>query len=60
MIPRDYDILTTQEKRQITAFASEYLAEELAKQNCARKRRKQIMLAQRQEENNHEGEQECC
>lgn len=58
MIPRDYDTLTTQEKRSIMPFASEYLTEELAKQEYAKKRRKQIALAQRQEENNYIEEQE--
>lgn len=58
MIPRDYDKLTTQEKRSIMPFASEYLAEELAKQEYAHKRRKQIMLAQRQIENDYEPENE--
>jgi len=58
MIPRDYDQLTVQEKRSIMPFASEYLAEELAKQEHAKKRRKQIMLAIAQEENNYiEGEE---
>lgn len=51
MIPRDYDTLTIQEKRSIMPFASDYLAEELAKQEYAHRRRKQIALAQRQEEN---------
>lgn len=58
MTPRDYDTLTIQEKRSIMPFASEYLAEELAKREHARKRRKQIVLAQRQEENNYEGDEQ--
>lgn len=58
MIPRDYDTLTVQEKRSLMPFASEYLAEERAKQEYARKRRKQIMLAQRQIENDYEPENE--
>lgn len=53
MKPQDYDKLTVAEKRSIMSFASEFLAEELAKQNYAKKRRKQIALAQRQEENNY-------
>lgn len=58
MNPRTYDMLTTQEKQSIMPFASEYLAEERAKQDYAHKRRKQIALAQRQEENNFvEGEE---
>lgn len=56
MIPRDYDMLTTQEKRSIAPFASEYLAEELAKQEYAHKRRKQIAIAIAQEENEYEEE----
>ena len=59
MNPRTYDMLTTQEKRSIASFASEYLAEELAKQDYAHKRRKQIALAQREIENNYEGEEQC-
>lgn len=51
---RDYDKLTIQEKRQIAAFANTFLGEELAKRVHARKRRKEIALAQRQEENNAE------
>lgn len=54
---RNYDKLTIQEKRQITPWASNFLGEELAKQEYARKRRKQIMLAQRQIENDYEGEE---
>lgn len=49
---RTYDMLTIQEKRQITPWASEFLA----KQEYARKRHKQIVLAQKQEENNYEPE----
>ena len=48
----NYDQLTVQEKRMIMPFASEYLAEELAKQEYAKKRRRQIMLARAKEENN--------
>ena len=58
MNPRTYDMLTVQEKRSTMPFASEYLAEELAKQNYAHKRRKQIALAQSQEENFYIEEQE--
>lgn len=58
MIPQNYDKLTIQEKRSIAPFASEYLAEELAKQEYAHKRRKQIALAIAQEENNYIEEQE--
>ena len=53
MKPQDYDKLTVQEKRRITPWASEYLA----KQQFAHRRRQQVMLAQKQEENDYEGEE---
>lgn len=52
---RTYDMLIVEEKRKIAPYASEYLAEELAKQEYAKKRRKAIMQAQREIEN--EGEE---
>lgn len=55
---RTYDMLSIQEKRSIAPFASAYLAEELAKQAYAHRRRQQIMLAQRQIENDYEGEED--
>lgn len=51
---RDYNKLTIQEKRRITPWASEYLA----KQQYAHRRRQQVMLAQRQEQNNYIEEDE--
>ena len=50
---RDYDKLTVQEKRRITPWASEYLA----KQQYAHRRRQQVMLAQKQIENDYEGDE---
>ena len=53
---RDYDKLTIAEKRMIAPFASEYLAECLARQEVARKNRKKkmylITIEELGEENN--------
>lgn len=44
---KDWDKLTTQEKRRIVPWISNYLAKQ------AHRRRQQVMMAQRQEENNY-------
>lgn len=54
----NYDMLTTQEKRQTMPFASQYLMEELAKQEYTRKRIRKYALARAQTEAEYEPEGE--